>query len=85
MLSSGLGWTCATEEKSTLLYRQMYSGASLFSSLFGSDHTLSAVDCKRVREIRVLITIQGSWALFLAVNRCVNTKHLVFSVIRTGS
>lgn len=42
---------------------------------------LSVADSKHVGEIRALITNQGSWA----VNRCVNTEHLVFSVIRTRS
>lgn len=51
----------------------------------GSDHMLSVVDNKHVGEIRALITSQGSWALLLAVNSCVNTEHLVFSVIKTGS
>lgn len=34
----------------------------------------SVVGSKHVGEIRALITNQGSWALFLAVN----TEHLVF-------
>lgn len=61
----------------------MFRCKSVFTP--GSDHMLSVVDNKHVGEIRALITSQGSWALLLAVNSCVNTKHLVFSVIKTGS
>lgn len=51
----------------------------------GSDLMLSVVGSKHVGEVMVLITSQGSWALFLAVNRCEHWAPLCSELIWAGT